>query len=155
MRPAPVEIRLARPEDLPAIVALFADDAIGGHGDTTDPGTMPRYEAAFERIASNPSDSLYVATVAGVVAGTFQTTLITTLNGRGATTMRIEAVQTRSDLRGQGIGATMITFAVARAREAGAATVHLTSNLRRTDAHRFYRRLGFVQSHAGFKLPLD
>jgi hypothetical protein len=32
--------------------------------------------------------------------------------------------------------------------------VQLTSQKRRTDAHRFYERLGFVRSHEGFKLKL-
>ncbi|MDF2580593.1 MAG: family N-acetyltransferase, partial [Microbacterium sp.] len=29
--------------------------------------------------------------------------------------------------------------------------VQLTSDAARVDAHRFYRRLGFVDSHVGFK----
>jgi hypothetical protein len=32
--------------------------------------------------------------------------------------------------------------------------VQLTSDKRRTRAHLFYRRLGFIQSHEGFKLDL-
>lgn len=32
--------------------------------------------------------------------------------------------------------------------------VQLTSNAARKDAHRFYERLGFAQSHLGFKLKL-
>jgi hypothetical protein len=32
--------------------------------------------------------------------------------------------------------------------------VQLTSNATRLDAHRFYTRLGFAQSHVGFKLML-
>jgi GNAT superfamily N-acetyltransferase len=74
--------------------------------------------------------------------------------GRGATTLRIEAVQTRQDMRGRGIGASMIKHAIAQGAAAGVRTVYLTSNLKRTDAHRFYARLGFEQSHAGFKLKL-
>jgi GNAT superfamily N-acetyltransferase len=148
-------IRPAERRDLPALVALFADDPVGGHGDTTDPAAFPAYQAAFARIEASPNDRLYVAELAGAVVGTFQTTLITSLNGRGATTMKVEAVQTRADRRGQGIGAAMIAFAIEHAREAGATSVQLTSNLKRADAHRFYRRLGFAHSHAGFKLVLS
>jgi hypothetical protein len=32
--------------------------------------------------------------------------------------------------------------------------VQLTSNKKRTDAHRFYERLGFLKSHEGFKYYL-
>lgn len=147
-------IRPAERGDIAAIVALLADDAVGGHGDTIDPAASADYSAAFERIAASPNDQLYVATLSGAVVGTFQTTLITTMAGRGATTMRIEAVQTSAALRGQGIGAAMMAFAIEQARKAGAASVHLTSNVKRTDAHRFYSRLGFARSHAGFKMVL-
>jgi GNAT superfamily N-acetyltransferase len=149
-----VLIRPARRSDVPAIVALFAADALGGHGDTTDAGALPLYEKAFSRIAASPNDELYVAELDGEIVGTFQTTLIISMVGRGAATLRLEAVQTREDMRGRGIGARMIKHAITLAEAAGALTVHLTSNLSRTDAHRFYRRLGFQQSHAGFKLKL-
>ena len=147
-------IRQARLEDVPALAALFADDALGGHGDTADPEALPAYEAAFRRISDSPNDALHVAEFRGEVVGTFQTTLITSMSGRGATTMRIEAVQTRSDMRGRGIGETMIRFAIETGHELGVRSVHLTSNLSRVDAHRFYIRLGFRQSHAGFKMTL-
>lgn len=88
------------------------------------------------------------------MVGTFQTTLITSMTARGASNLNIEAVQTRADLRGRGIGEAMIRFAIERGREAGARLVQLTSNNKREAAHRFYSRLGFAQSHAGFKMKL-
>lgn len=147
-------IRQAVVADIPSLVALFADDAVGGHGDTRDPAALPDYEAAFRRICESPNDTLYVAELGGDVVGTFQTTLTTTMTARGATNLTIEAVQTRADMRGRGIGAAMIGFAIERGREAGVRLVQLTSNSKREAAHRFYRRLGFVQSHAGFKMKL-
>ncbi len=147
-------IRAARREDLPFLVAMFAADALGGHGDTIDDDAAGDYLQAFERIEGSANDRLYVAELGGEVVGTFQTTLITSLSARGATNMTIEAVQTRPDMRGRGIGAAMIRYAVERAREAGARQVQLTSNLARVDAHRFYERLGFAKSHAGFKMKL-
>jgi GNAT superfamily N-acetyltransferase len=44
--------------------------------------------------------------------------------------------------------------AIERARRLGCYRVQLTSNVVRSDAHRFYERLGFTPSHLGFKLPL-
>ncbi|RUM98650.1 GNAT family N-acetyltransferase [Pseudaminobacter arsenicus] len=148
-------IRPANSADIAAIVALFAADELGGHGDTTDPAALPLYQAAFDRIEASANDMLYVAELDGEVVGTFQTTLIVSMTGQGAPSLRIEAVQTRTDKRGMGIGEKMIRFAVRQARDCDAKSVHLTSNLKRTDAHRFYRRLGFEQSHAGFKLKLE
>jgi GNAT superfamily N-acetyltransferase len=147
-------VRPAEEADIGAIAALFADDAVGGHGDTTDESARPRYEAAFRRIAASPNDTLYVAEWKGEVVGTFQTTLVTTMSGQGSSSLTISAVQTRADLRGHGIGGRMIRFAVEEARAKGARLVHLMANRKRVDAHRFYERLGFVKSHAGFKMKL-
>lgn len=56
--------------------------------------------------------------------------------------------------RGDGLGATMVRYAVDEARRRGAALVQLTSDRSRTDAHRFYERLGYEASHLGLKRPL-
>lgn len=149
-----VQIREATENDLAAIVALFADDPLGGHGDTTDPAALPDYRAAFARIAASPNETLYVAVRNDEVIGTFQTMVTTTLTARGSSNLIIEAVQTRADMRGRGIGAAMIGFAIDKAREDGMRLVQLTSNAQRKDAHRFYERLGFVPSHLGFKMKL-
>ena len=147
-------IREAREDDIPAIVALYAADTLGDHGDTTEAAALPDYVRAFKRIAKSPNDSLYVAELDGEVVGVFQTTLITSITGRGGINLTVEAIQTRSDMRGQGVGAAMMGFAVDRGREAGVRMIQLTSNKARADAHRFYERLGFIESHAGFKLKL-
>ena len=58
-------------------------------------------------------------------------------------------------MRGKGIGAAMFRFAVERGKEAGARLAQLdVQQCARTDAHRFYARMGFEQSHAGFKMKL-
>ncbi|MFL5017355.1 MAG: GNAT family N-acetyltransferase [Rhizobium sp.] len=147
-------IRQARKDDLSALVAMFAADALGGHGDTTDPEAFPDYIRAFAAIEASPDQTLYVAERGGEVVGTFQTMVTTSLTSRGSPAMIIEAVQTRADMRGQGVGATMIEFAIAEAKGRGIGRVALTSNAVRKDAHRFYERLGFKPSHLGFKMAL-
>lgn len=147
-------IRVARVDDLPALITLFASDAVGGHGDTTDPEAFGDYARAFAAIEASSDQTLYVAELDGAVVGTFQTMITTSLTGRGSSAMIIEAVQTRSDLRGQGIGANMITFCVEEAKKRGMRHAQLTSNAVRKDAHRFYERMGFKPSHVGFKMTL-
>ncbi|WDZ77901.1 GNAT family N-acetyltransferase [Ensifer adhaerens] len=147
-------IRKAEREDLPAIVAIFAGDPLGGHGDTTDPAAFGDYVAAFEKITASSLQTLYVAVLGEEVVGTFQTALHTSLSGRGSSSLIVEAVQTREDMRGRGIGERMMRHAIAEARERGAKKVRLTSNAMRSDAHRFYERLGFMRSHFGFVMPL-
>jgi GNAT superfamily N-acetyltransferase len=63
-------------------------------------------------------------------------------------------VRIADGLRGLGLGSAMIRWAIDDARARGAALVQLTSDARRTDARRFYDRLGFEASHVGFKLFL-
>ena len=147
--------RRARPDDLDALIAIFAADALGGHGDTTDPDARPAYAAAMQTILASPSDRLFVGEIDGRVVATAQLSFVTALPHRGRRRAIVEAVQVAADRRGLGIGAKLVGFLVEEARTAGAGVVELTSNAARLDAHRFYERLGFTKSHVGFKLPLD
>jgi GNAT superfamily N-acetyltransferase len=145
-------IRRARKSDLSQLIAMFAADDVGGHGDTTDADAYDDYLRAFNMIDASQNEQLFVAERDGDVVGTFQILFNRTLTGRGSLSMIIEAVQTRPDMRGQGIGARMIGYAIEEAKRRDCRLVQLTSNAARTDAHRFYERLGFAKSHAGFKM---
>jgi GNAT superfamily N-acetyltransferase len=149
-----VIIRRAHEEDLSAIVAMFADDQKGGHGDTTDPEAYEDYLRAFHMIDASANEQLFVAELDGEVVGTFQLLYTRTLTSRGSLSMIIEAVQTRSDMRSRGIGGRMIDYAVQEARRHDCQLAQLTSNTVRTDAHRFYERQGFAKTHTGFKMKL-
>lgn len=59
-----------------------------------------------------------------------------------------------ADERGSGLGTRFIEWAIEESRRENCRLVQLTSDTARTDAHRFYERLGFVASHVGFKLQL-
>lgn len=143
--------RRAEPEDLDAVVALLADDALGSCRE--HPGS-PAYAAAFAAIAADPNQLLAVAVAQGEVVGTLQLTFIPGISHCGAWRGEIEAVRIASDRRGTGLGRQMMEWAVAQCRARGCRLVQLTTNQVRTDAHRFYARLGFQQSHLGFKLSL-
>lgn len=152
--PGGLVIREARIGDLPALAALFAADTLGGHGDTIDPQAAEHYRTAFAAIAEDPRAHLYAAELDGRVVGTFQLVFVTSLPGRGAKRALIEAVQVDQNLRGRRIGEAMVRHAMEKAAAEGAATLALTSSKLRGDAHRFYRRLGFANSHEGFKIAL-
>lgn len=149
-----ITIRRAHEEDLPSLIGLFSEDPIGGHGDTTDPQAFDDYLRAFHVIDASANEQLFVAEHQGEVVGTFQIIFNRTLTGRGGLSMIIEAVQTKTAMRGRGIGAAMIEHAVQEARRRDCRLVQLTSNMARIDAHRFYERLGFAKSHFGFKMKL-
>jgi len=145
-------IRPATAEDLAAIIAMLADDPLGATRESPD--NPAPYLAAYQRIAADPHQHLVVAERAGRVVGTLQLTVVPGLSRRGATRTIIEGVRIHADERGAGLGTDLIEWAVTTSRHLGAELVQLTSDATRTDAHRFYERLGFTPSHLGFKLPL-
>ena len=152
--PEGLNIREAVEADLPALIAMFAADDKGGHGDTTDPDAFIDYLEAFRRIEESPGNRLLVVEAGDEVVGTAQYTITPSLTGRGGTRMTVEAVQVRADMRGRGYGEALMRHCVAIAKAEGLSMVDLMSNALRTDAHRFYERIGFVKSHAGFKMKL-
>ena len=143
-------LREARREDVPEIVALLADDAIGAGRE----GPADAYCAAFELIAADPGNRLLVAEAAGRIVGTLQLTMIPGLSRHGMLRAQIEGVRVGADQRGQGLGRRMIERAIDLAREQGCGLVQLTSDKRRPDAIRFYESLGFTASHEGLKISL-
>ena len=150
-----VTFRAATEADLPAIVALYADDALGATRELPALPLDPRYAEAFAQIDADDHQLLAVAKDDSKIVGTLQLTFIRGLAFRGGLRGQIEAVRTAAARRGQGIGAAFVGWAVDRCRERGCHIVQLTSNNSRTEAHRFYGRLGFTASHTGFKLQLD
>lgn len=146
-------IRRATRDDVPAIVAMLADDPLGAARE--DPADTATYDAAYDRVAADPAQHLVVAERDGAVVGTLQLSVIPGLSRRGATRTVIEGVRVARDERGSGLGTELVAWAVEESRRLGAGLVQLTSDASRTDARRFYERLGFVASHVGFKLPLD
>lgn len=146
-------IRGAVRDDVPAIVAMLADDPLGAaREDLGDPRT---YDAAYDRVVADPGQHLVVAEREGTVVGTLQLSVIPGLSRRGATRSVIEGVRVARTERGTGLGTELVTWAVEESRRLGCTLVQLTSDASRTDARRFYERLGFVASHVGFKLQLD
>ncbi|MEU5097822.1 GNAT family N-acetyltransferase [Streptomyces sp. NPDC020996] len=145
-------IRPATADDVPAIVAMLADDPLGARRESPD--DLSPYLAALGRLTSDPHQHLVVAEREGRVVGTLQLTIVPGLSRRGATRSIIEAVRIHADERGSGLGTRLIEWAIDRSRRLDCQLVQLTSDRTRTDAHRFYERLGFEPSHLGFKLQL-
>lgn len=148
-----LRIRLARREDVPAIVALLADDMLGrGRENASD---LDRYYAAFEMMEVEGNNNLYVVETDDLpVAGTFQLIYMHGLSLGACKRAEIEAVRVHADLRGQGMGARMFDWAIEKARADGCRLIQLTTNKARADGQRFYDKLGFEASHVGYKMKL-
>ena len=144
--------RRARREDTPTIAALLADDPLGsGREDPSDP--TPSL-AAFERIDADPRNLLAVAEIEGQVLGCLQMTFIPGLSNRGAEFALVQAVRVNAALRGQGVGQAFMQWAMDQARARGCSAMELFTHKTRTDAQRFYDRLGFAASHVGMRRGL-
>ena len=149
--------RDATPADLPTMIQLsHAGDARGADTPPLDPQSLhdPRYRAAFDEISSDTNHRLIVVEKAGEIIGTLQISYVPGLPNFGMRRGLLENVHIRADQRGTGHGTEMVHWAIERCREAGCGLVQLTSNKLRTDAHRFYEKLGFAKTHEGFKLKL-
>jgi GNAT superfamily N-acetyltransferase len=153
---AAVSIRVATEADLPRVIRLIYDGTAPGVTPDEDPGPpLPEsYRAAFADIAASPDGDVFVAEVEGEVVGCFQFFAIPHLANRGRRRAQVESVHVAPEHRSKGIGEAMMRFAIEEARRRGCFRLQLTSNKSRGDAHRFYRRLGFAQSHEGFKLDI-
>ncbi|NED96999.1 GNAT family N-acetyltransferase [Phytoactinopolyspora alkaliphila] len=131
---------------------MLADDELGAAREAVD--SLDLYAGVFKEIDADPRQLLIVAERGGVLVGTLQLTLIPGLSRRAATRALIEAVRVHSSARGSGLGSQLIRHAIEEARRRGAALVQLTTDARRTNAHRFYEKLGFEATHIGFKQML-
>lgn len=149
-----VTFRTAVREDVPAIVRLLADDHLGSTRERASDPLPSSYYAAFEAIAADPNNEVLVACRGDEVVGTLQLTYTPSLSFQGRWRATVESVRTAAALRGQGIGAAFMQFAIERARARGCHVLQLTTHATRPDAHRFYARLGFASSHVGMKLEL-
>jgi GNAT superfamily N-acetyltransferase len=138
--------------DVPALAALLADDVLGSQRESTD---LEPYLAAFREINADPDQLLVVVRDGeGSVIGTMQLSLLPTLARAGAKRLQIEGVRLASGTRGTGLGTALFEWAHEYGRRHGAVLAQLTTDKRRTDARRFYERLGYVASHEGLKLSL-
>jgi len=146
--------RRAAAADLPAIVALLADDVLGaGREDPSDPPN-PAYVAAFAAIEADPNQLLAVAEDGARVVGCLQLSFIPGLSRLGLWRGQIESVRIAASHRGAGLGRRMFEWAIGQCRARGCGLVQLTTDKARPEARRFYESLGFVASHEGMKLSL-
>lgn len=143
-------IRPAERPDLPQVLSLYAQPEL-------DNGkTLPLAEAEriFERFFLYPDYTLYVAERNGAVVGTFALLVMDNLAHLGARSAIVESVAVAPDRQGTGIGAAMMRFALAAAREKGSYKLMLSSDAKRERAHAFYESLGFVRHGYSFRTDL-
>jgi ribosomal protein S18 acetylase RimI-like enzyme len=150
---SPVTIRRARRDDVGSIIAMLADDRLGGVRERLEDPLPQVYFDAFERVARDPNIQLVVAEDGeGAVVGCLQLCILPGLSSQGASRGLLEDVRVASHLRSRGIGEQLVQWAVTEARAKGCKLVELLTHHTRVDAQRFYERLGFARSHVGMTI---
>lgn len=149
-----IEFRRAQASDVPAIVAMLADDPLGAGREDASLPLARGYVDAFNAIDADSNQLLAVAVDGSEVIGTLQITFLAGLSRRGAWRGQIEAVRIAGHRRSGGIGRQMFEWAIGECRARGCSLVQLTTDRSRSDAHRFYEDLGFTGSHLGYKKTL-
>jgi ribosomal protein S18 acetylase RimI-like enzyme len=145
-----VTIRRARVEDVGVIIAMLADDPLGGPRERIEDPLPPSYLAAFERITRDPNVQLVVAEDGqGAVVGCLQLCILPGLSSQGTSRGLLEDVRVARHCRSRGIGEQLVQWAMAEARARECTVVELLTHHTRVDAQRFYERLGFARSHVG------
>jgi ribosomal protein S18 acetylase RimI-like enzyme len=145
-----VTIRPARREDIGVIIAMLADDPLGGPRERIEDPMPQSYVAAFEQLTRDPNIQLVVAEDGqGAVVGCLQLCILPGLSSQGASRGLIEDVRVAKHCRSRGIGEQMVQWAVSEARARGCKVVELLTHHTRVDAQRFYEQLGFARSHVG------
>ena len=148
-----LRFREATRDDVAAIVALLADDALGRMREGDD---IAPYLTAFDDMQRDGGNIIIVGCDAqDRVVATYQLTFISGLSLAATKRAQVESVRVAAHLRGQGVGHLMFADVEERARKAGCGLIQLTMNASRKDSHRFYESLGFTASHIGFKRYLD
>ena len=149
MNPESVSIRPARREDVAAIVAMLADDHLGSARERVEDPLPASYYEAFARVERDQNIQLVVAEREGRVVGCLQLAILPGLSSQGGRRGLLEDVRVASDCRSRGIGEQLVQWAVTEAKARGCNLVELLTHQTRTDAQRFYKRLGFTASHVG------
>lgn len=139
-------IRDGRAGDLAEMTRLFAE-----LGYPMEPAILAERFAAF----ADSGDRMIVAVSADegaafpVLLG-LATMHATPVLHRAGAVGRVTSIVVDSGARGRGIGRALMEAAERWAVERGCVLMELTSNRRRTDAHSFYERLGYVAASYRF-----
>jgi GNAT superfamily N-acetyltransferase len=151
---ARLTIRGATEADLPRIVELLSQLSLDDNRDFPIEPLPESYRAALRQIEADPRQQLLVVEAERRVVATATLGIIPNLSYRGRPWAFVEGLVVDRAARGKGYGEALLRYAIEEARRAGCYKVSLTSNKRRVEAHRFYKKMGFAATHEGFRLLL-
>jgi GNAT superfamily N-acetyltransferase len=150
---AELTVRAARHGDLDALLSLYGE--LAGSREAAAPAGRSESEAVVGRILADDSRHLVVASIDGEVVGSADMLLVPNLTHHGKPWAIVENVIVAPGRRRTGVGRRVMEHLLGVAAAAGCYKVQLLSDERRTEAHGFYRSLGFREAAKGFKRYLE
>ena len=149
-----MEFRIANKNDLHSIVRLLVDDELGSQRERFEEPLPAAYYEAFNAMEAQVGNQIILAVENQRVIGCLQLTIIPGLARQGMKRAQIEGVRIDRNYRRKSIGERLFEEAISIAKSEKCGMVQLTTDKQRSDAHRFYEKLGFSASHEGMKLIL-
>ena len=144
-----MNIRPATGNDLPNILCLYLQPDM----DNGKVLTLDDAKGIFAKINVYPDYTVYVAEMDGEIVGTFALLVMDNLAHMGNKSAIIEDVVVSQSYQRKGIGKQMMEYAIEVCKRKSCYKVALSSNIKRKNAHEFYKNLGF-QIH-GYSFLLE
>lgn len=142
----PCELRRATLDDTEAVYGLICELK---HKDYD----RQIFAAGFAANLNNPNQHYQLAVLDGNVVGMIGLQIMFPLNQNGWVG-EVQELTVLPQMRGLNIGKALLAWAEEEARAQGVTLMELSSGKVRTDAHRFYLREGYLESHFRFKKAL-
>jgi len=146
-----IRVRDATVEDLPRVVELLQQMSLDQPREAGGLPLSAAYYAAFEAIRDDPRQRLLVIAHGRRVVGTASLIIVPNISYEGRPHAIVENVVVGEAERSKRMGERLMRHCLDLAREAGCTRLSLSTDARRTGAHRFYERLGFKHSHRGYR----
>ncbi|HEY2453103.1 MAG TPA: aminoalkylphosphonate N-acetyltransferase [Scandinavium sp.] len=140
------ELRPATRDDTDAVYGLICELKQKEYDRNT-------FAAGFAANLNNPNQRYQLALVNGDIVGLIGIQMMFPLN-LNCWIGEIQELVILPQMRGLNVGQRLLAWAEDEARNSGASLMELSSGKVRTDAHRFYQREGYQQSHFRFKKAL-
>ena len=132
------EVRRARPEDLPRILALYAQFG-KGDGDTV----TPRAKETWDFILADPDQTVIAGCLHGLIVSTCTLTVVHNLTHGYRPYAWIENVVTDAPYRGRGYASQVLKYAKELAAGQNCYKVMLMTGSKEEATLSFYERAGF------------
>ena len=149
-----ISFRVATHDDLMSIVDLLENDMIGSTRETATSLLSDNYIKAFEEIDADFNAHITVMLDHDQIIGCAQLNYLRNLTYEGGLRAQIEGVRIHTDYRNQGMGRILFAHMMQLSRDKGCHLIQLTTDKSRNEAYQFYKKIGFKNTHEGFKYYL-